>query len=124
MGMPFRRRSTAAVLAALLFLQAAIAVVACERPARAAAMALAMTQRAAHADHHGAQGNPDLCLARCGSQDQTRGKAHFNLPDLALHPGLVIRLALEEASQPREDSPTLLTAIEPPPRILFQSFLL
>ena len=122
-----RRRFTAAgllALAGMLFFQAAIGLASCQLPVRTAAKVIA----AAQAEHsqmakprHEADRDAHLCVARCGSRDQSFGKGLFNPPDLA---GPTMPFAKRSlAVITRWEQPQLLAA-GPPARILFQSFLL
>jgi len=119
-----RRRSLAATLSALagmLFLQAAIAFAPCELPGRSAATAMAATM-AAMPDCHEADA-VNLCLAHCASEDQTLFKVPLELPDLALPAAAPIAFIRPRFS-PVKATPAYFAAAGPPPRILFQSFLL
>ena len=119
-----RRRSFAAALAALagmLFLQVAVAFAPCEVPDRSAAMARAVAMAAMPDCHEADEAN--LCLAHCTSEDQTILKVQLELPQLALPaatPLPVFSGNFLTAEKPRPH----LVAAGPPPRILFQSFLL
>ena len=119
-----RRRSLAATLAALagmLFLQAAIAFAPCELPGRSAATAMAATM-AAMPDCHEADA-ANLCLAHCASEDQTLFKVQLELPGHVLPAAAPIAF-IRPGFSPVKAAPAYLVAAGPPPRILFQSFLL
>ena len=114
------RFSAVAALAGMLFLQAAIAFAACEMPGGAG---MAAMQAAAMPDCH-EQGDdpPNLCLAHCQSQDQTLSKLQPQLPDLAQPPSAIM---VWQPPRPLDVSVARLVPLAaPPPRILFQSFLL
>lgn len=119
---PRARMAALFALAGMLFLQAAIALAACELPGRSAAMAVA--QHAADMPEcHEADADGSLCLAHCQGEEQRLVKVPAT-PDLTAHPGHVLRLAKAPA---RLSSPPVaphVGAAGPPPRILYQSFLL
>jgi len=120
-----RRRSLAAALAALagmLFLQAAIAFSPCEMPGRSAAMARAAAMAAMPDCPEADQAN--LCLAHCASEDQTLIKVSLELPELAVPSAAPVFGLQKKISAAAEKPAPYLAAAGPPPRILFQSFLL
>ena len=120
-----RRRSLAAALAALagmLFLQAAIAFAPCELHGRSAAMARAVAMAAMPDCHEADEAN--LCLAHCTSEDQTILKVQLDLPDLAAPAAVAVGFAPKTVVVEAARADTPLAAAGPPPRILFQSFLL
>ena len=108
----------------MLFLQAAIAFAACEMPAGAMA---GMHGATMHGDampdcHEQPDDPPNLCLAHCQSEDQTLTKLQPQLPDLAQS-----RAAIMVWQPPRPVYVPIAAFVPlaaPPPRILFQSFLL
>ena len=110
-----------AALAGMLFLQAALAFAECELPGNAAGMA-AMQAAAMPDCHDQANDAPGLCLAHCQSQDQTLNKLQAQLADLAPPQSPVM------VWQPPRPRPLPVERVAPlaapPPRILFQSFLL
>ena len=119
------RRSVATALVALagmLFLQAAIAFAPCELPGRSAATASAVAM-AGMPDCQEAEA-ANLCLAHCTGEDQALFKVPLDVPQLVLpaagwrfaSPGKIILATARPAAY--------LAAAGPPPRILFQSFLL
>lgn len=120
-----RRRSFAAAVAALaglLFLQAAIAFAPCELPGRSAATAVAASMAGMPGCHEAEQAN--LCLAHCAAEDQAVLKVQLDLPDLAAPvaqpPMAVVRMDVSAVTE----APPYFGSAGPPPRILFQSFLL
>jgi hypothetical protein len=120
-----RRHSLASALAALaglLFLQAAIAFAPCELPGRSAATAIAAAMAGMPDCHEADQAN--LCLAHCASEDQAVIKVQLDLPDLAAPEALPPMAVVGKHVPPAIDAPPYLAAAGPPPRILFQSFLL
>lgn len=116
-----RFRSLAALLAlgGMMFLQAATALAACERPAMGLA---AMHAAAAMPDCHEAGAPEPLCLAHCQNEDQTLGKLPPGVPDLAEPRLLMTELPVPRHAEPR--SPPVFALPAPPRRILFQSFQL
>lgn len=119
-----RRRSLAATLAALagmLFLQAAIAFAPCELPGRSAATASAVAM-AGMPDCDEAEA-ANLCLAHCTGEDQALMKVPLDVPPLVL-PAALPAAAVAQAVPIVRCKPAYLAAAGPPPRILFQSFLL
>lgn len=117
-----RLASSVAALAGMLFLQAAIAFAPCDLPGRSAAMAHAVAMAAMPDCHEADEAN--LCLAHCASEDQTVMKVQLALPDLALPAAMPIGVAPENAFPAVQSPRAQLAAAGPPPRILFQSFLL
>ena len=117
-----RRRLAGAVvaLAGMLFLQAAVALAPCETPGRSAALARAAAMAAMPQCPESDQAS--LCLAHCASEDQTILKVALELPQLVVPaapvPAFPANLPTAEKPAPH------LAAAGPPPRILFQSFLL
>ncbi len=105
----------------MLFLQAAIAFAACEAPGRSAAMTRAVAMASMADCHQG--GDEALCLAHCASQDEAVFKAQLTLPVLAAPSQFLVAVAREPVASivPIVGSHH---AAGPPPRILFQSFLL
>ena len=127
--MSVRRRSRFAALAALagmLFLQVALAFADCDlssgadRPAMAAAM-----MQPAMADCHEADKDTHLCLAHCQGEERTIGKPQAALPDLsAAAMGWGVAWWQPAVRSGYRMTHGLSAAIGPPPRILYQSFLL
>lgn len=107
-------------MVAMLFLQAAAALAVCE-PARPGAGMAAM-QASAMPDCHEADEPQALCHAHCQGEDQAVGKVQPDLPGVA-PAASSIRNFEPFAEAP---APTALPRAfaGPPPRILFQSFLL
>ena len=114
------RFSALAALAGMLFLQAAIAFAPCEMPENAG---MAAMQAEAMPDcHEQADDAPNLCLAHCQSQDQTLSKLQPQLPDLAQPQSVII--AWQPSRPAHVPAVRVVPLAAPPPRILFQSFLL
>jgi hypothetical protein len=105
----------------MLFLQAAIAFAPCELPGRSAATTMAVAMAGMPECHETGQAN--LCLAHCASEDQTILKVQLELPQLALPAAAPALVAKPFPAIARKPAP-YLAAAGPPPRILFQSFLL
>lgn len=119
-----RRRSLASALAALaglLFLQAAIAFAPCEMPGRSAATTMAAAMAGMPDCHEADQAN--LCLAHCASEDQAVLKIQIDVPDLVA-PAVIPMAAVRQNVSIAVAIPIYRAAAGPPPRILFQSFLL
>ena len=115
-----KRFSALTAIAAMLFLQAAIAFAECEMPAGGG---IAAMHGGAGPDCHDQAGDAqNLCLAHCQSQDQVLSTLQPQLLDLAA-PRAVVTV-----SQPPRSLYVPVVAFvplaAPPPRILFQSFLL
>lgn len=123
----FPRRSllriTRLVLGAFLLAQAALAMAACEWGMRDAARAVAMAGGAANAPCHEvgeASADAGLCLTHCLGAQQSLGKPFVALPQFRFDAALpVAPAALIDFRRERP-----LAAAPPPPRILFQSFLI
>lgn len=123
----FPRRSllriTRLILGAFLLAQAALAMAACEWGARDAARAVAMAGGAASAPCHDA-GESDadggLCLTHCLGAHQSLDKPSVSLPAVAFVAALPQAPMAPEVI--RRERP--LAASAPPPRILFQTFLI
>jgi hypothetical protein len=117
-----RLAASLAALAGMLFLQTAIAFAPCEMPGRSAAVARAMAMAAMPDCHEADEAN--LCLAHCASEDQTVLKVPLDLPQLAM-PSATPFIGLPKNIFVAAAKPApYLAAAGPPPRILFQSFLL
>jgi hypothetical protein len=118
-----RVRSFARIaLAALLFAQAAIAAAACNLADRSPAMAF--ESEAAMPCHEAPPQSKNLCLAECLSADQSAGTPHIDVPVWSGTAPLIVASAGysgRPATMPRRLPPQ---AAAPPPRILFQSFLI
>lgn len=116
-------RFTRLVLGAFLLAQAALAVAACEWGARDAARAVAMASGAANAPCHEAReagANSALCLTHCLGAQQSLDKPSVALPDIT-RVAVLSQVPTAPAVLRRE---LPLPATAPPPRILFQSFLI
>jgi hypothetical protein len=109
------------LLAALLFSQAAIAAAACDMPDRSPAQAFTLPE--AMPCHEEPVQNPNICLAHCLSADQSA-----DTPQVIVHAWCGVA-PLTVAAPERWSSRAVVwqrapLPAEPPPRILFQSFLI
>ncbi len=116
-------RISLVVLGALLFAQAALAIAACDLPRFAPAMAL-VEKPAEPSCHEAPVRNANLCLAHCLSFDQSPDSPQVQVPAMPAAPALIVEM-------PREPTPGIAAMrfrlphpAAPPPRILFQSFLI
>src|SRR5258705_12322995 len=116
------RTAARTMLAALLFAQAAVAGAACEMPDRAPAKAV--THDPAMPCHEDPAPNTNLCLAHCLSGDQSADTPQVGMP--AWNGAVVLTVEIFDRCSIRSTS--LLRYFPhpaaPPPRILFQSFLI
>jgi hypothetical protein len=113
-------------LAAMLFTQAALALAACKLDGGAPAriQASGMSEASAQPCHQPAE-SVNLCLAHCRGDKQTLDKPQVKVPapsiqQAALAVNLWPQLLLIGVSGRPAPAPT----VAPPPRILFQSFLI
>lgn len=111
------------VLGAMLFMQAALAVAACDCLRVAPAQAFAAKTGEATC-HQQPAGNANLCLAHCLGSDQKADTPQISVPVWAVALPLLVMVP---------DYPTAREAVlhralphvgAPPPRILFQSLLI
>ena len=120
----FRNIVVRSLIATLLFTQAALALAACEWVRRAPALAIAQTGEPARDPECPMQKrNVNLCVAHCLGEDQSLDKPSIAMPALAAPAFALHTIALKpHLSEPPAD--LIPTAIGPPLRIRFQSFLL
>lgn len=118
-----RNRVSLVLLGALLFAQAALAVAACDWLRVAPAKALA-TKADAPSCHQEPARNPVLCLAHCLNFDQSSDRPQLQMPAISSAPTLVVVMPEVQALRVVDRRYRLPLAAAPPPRILFQSFLL
>ncbi len=120
------KRFARVALAAMLFAQAALALAACESVRRAPAAAIALAeQQAADANCHEQPGNANLCLAHCLGEDQSLDRSLLKVPPLSGAPGFVVPappVSPHDARAPHHFG--IPPAAAPPPRVLFQTFLI
>lgn len=120
-------RSARLVLGAFLLAQAALALSACDWGARDAARALLAAAGSSAAPCHGSGNSapdPDLCLPHCLGEQQSLDKPSLTVPAAAAVAVLWIAPSAPALAQRvvRRERPLAVAA--PPPRILFQSFLI
>lgn len=113
-------------LAALLFAQAAVVLAACESVRRAPALAIASAEHLGGGENCHEQGiNVNLCLVHCLGEDQSLDKPAGKVQSVTAPAILFVQTplrAMQFSRAPR--SVTVPPATAPPPRILFQSFLI
>ena len=122
MTSPPRLVGTAIALAGILFLQVAIALAACKLPDRAAALA-SVAAMASMPDCQGAE-QVSLGLAHCASEQPALVTPQTEHPALALATEVPPALVLAHAVVLPNVRSALPPTAGPPPRILFQTFLL
>jgi hypothetical protein len=117
-----RRRILARIarflVAVLAFAQGALAFAGCEMPQRAPAAALA------EQPCHEPAIEPNLCLAHCLAEDQSLDKPAMGVPAMPQAPVLAIPATFVSWALPLRLSRQSALPGGPPPRILFQSFLI
>lgn len=110
---------------AMLFAQAALALVSCELIRRTPAHALAMAlEDAQAAPCHEPAKNVNLCLAHCRGDDQTLDKPLVKVPLASLESLPAVRLTQEPQEAGRASARLPMPIVGPPRRILFQSLLI
>ena len=111
------------LIAALLFAQGALALAACDWVRRAPALAVSQAGEGG-AGCMERMRNVNLCVGHCLGEEQSLDKPSIPMPALAAAPGFVLH-GISLASHQRARAAALFpTAIRPPLRIRFQSFLL
>jgi hypothetical protein len=110
-----------AALAAMLFAQAAIALASCNSYRSQSHALMVAAQAAQPAPCHAPAENTGLCLAHCQSGDQTLDKHQVKVPELFVHPVLVLRGLPTQTARALVAARLPAPAAGPPPRILFQS---
>ena len=123
-----RRISTAAAtaaLAAMLFAQAALALASCDLGRSAASpMHAAAAHEAQAAPCHEPVDSANLCIAHCRNNDQSLDKPQVKAPVLPLAPALPGHFAHAPCYERVAWTRMAALPAGPPPRILFQSFLI
>jgi hypothetical protein len=122
---PIRRRIAGSLLCVMLFAQAALAAAACDLPA--SSPVLAFTQKTdAPSCHEAPERNANLCLTHCLSSDQSADIPKVDVPALVAGPVLIVPIGdVRGAPNARQrQRHALPRPAAPPPRILFQSFLI
>jgi hypothetical protein len=107
------------ILAAMLYTQAALALAPCEEVERSAARAIAESAQTCHEPEQ----SPNLCVSEClaGDQNQYTPAIPVFAPPAA--PVLIAAAAFPQPL-PEHVLAIPLRATHPPPRILFQTFLI
>jgi len=118
-----RYRIAQVLLGALLFAQAALAVAACDWLRVAPAMALA-AKAGQPTCHEEPARNANLCLAHCLSFDQSPDTPQLQVVAIPASPALVVPMPDGRAIGVVDSRFRFPRAAAPPPRILFQSFLI
>ena len=115
-----------AALAAMLFVQAALALASCEPLQRARSHGSAMTLGNDDVPPcHEAAKSVHVCLVHCQSGDQTLDKPQVKVPPLVFStPMLAVREWLEPHQAAAAGARLPLPVAGPPRRILFQSLLI
>lgn len=118
-----RYRVSRVVLGVLLFAQAALAFAACDwlRVAPAMALTAKVDQPTCHEEP---ARNANLCLAHCLSFDQSPDVPQLQVPALSASPALVVAMPDQRSIGIVDRRYRLPLPAAPPPRILFQSFLI
>ena len=116
-----RRRSIARLLvAAALFAQAAFALAACDLADRTPVQAIAQSSQPCHQP----ETSTNLCVSHCLASDQSLDKPMVFVPALFAGAPLVVVRISPPAAPAHAVRETAKPAAGPPPRILFQSFLI
>jgi len=113
-------------LAAMVFVQAALALAACrfDGGAPARILASAMPEANAHPCHEPAE-SINLCLAHCRGDKQTLDKPQVKVPAPSIHQAaLAVNVWPQLQLVGLAGRPAPVPTAAPPPRILFQSFLI
>ncbi len=117
------KKIASVVLGAMLFAQAALAVAACDWLRVAPAQAI-MAKAGEPSCHEEPAQNTNLCLSHCLGSDQSADTPQVAIPAWNQASFLVI-VAFESAPLPQGSRRYALPRpAAPPPRILFQSFLI
>lgn len=112
-------------LGALLFAHVAVALAACDLVSRSRLDALAVAaQESVWAPCHELQGNLNLCIAHCQGEDLSLDKAQIHVHVLVSSFAFKSRATLAARGKPGAAARATGAWAAPPPRILFQSFLI
>src|SRR5688572_17827874 len=118
-----RRRAAQGLLGLMLFAQAALAVAACDWLRVAPAQAI--TAKAAEPSCHVEPArNVNLCLAHCLGADQSADTPQITVPEWSQPVSLMVVVFDVVPSRQAVLRHTLPRPGAPPPRILFQTFLI
>ena len=116
-----RRRSIARLLvAAALFAQGTFASAACDLADRNPVQAIAQSSQPCHQP----ETSTNLCVSHCLASDQSLDKPMVFVPALFAGAPLVVARISPLVTPARAVRETAKPAVGPPPRILFQSFLI
>jgi hypothetical protein len=118
-----RSRIARLMLGLLLFTQGALAVAGCDwlRAAPALAITASSSQPPCHEEP---AVNPNLCLAHCLSADQSTGTPQVVVPVWIDSPPIMVAVIDRWTGRAEDLRFVLPRPSAPPPRILFQSFLI
>jgi hypothetical protein len=112
-------------LAAMLFAQAAFALAACDLISRTPMHAFAPAGAEARDPNcHETGAGANLCLTHCQTENQSLDKPQVKVPALALQPVTGARAPQEPLNETVAFARHPVAWAAPPPRILFQSFLI
>jgi hypothetical protein len=112
-------------LAAMLFAQSALVFAACESARRTPALVIASAEeRVEGANCHEQEMNANLCLAHCLSADQSAVTPQVIVPPWIDFPPIIVAVIERNDGLAENLRFTLPRASAPPPRILFQTFLI
>ena len=118
------RRTAAALLLLMVYVQGAFAATLCSMQSPSAAVAIAQSNAAPCHESEDARPNPNLCVAHCEGQSQSLDKPQVTVPEFFLVATGVLHVdSLLHARQAHPIPPSAV-ALGPPPRILFQSLKL
>jgi len=111
------------LLGAMLFAQAALAAAECDwlRVAPAQALAAKASEPSCHQEP---ASNANLCLAHCLSGDQSSDSTQVTLPAMPASPVLLAPMPDKREAPAARLRHSLPRPAAPPPRILFQTFLI
>jgi hypothetical protein len=110
------------MLGVLLFAHAALAAAACDMPDRAPTQAIVQTTTLPC--HEESAKNANLCLAHCLSADQSADTPQFVVPAWIDFPPIIVTMVDHNFGRVENLRFVLPRPSAPPPRILFQSFLI
>ena len=118
-----RARVAQLMLGLLLFAQAALSLAGCDwlRAAPALAISASSSQPPCHEEP---VGNANLCLAHCLSADQSADTPQVAVPARVESPAIMVAAIYRWTGRAENLRFVLPRPSAPPPRILFQSFLI
>lgn len=118
-----RTRVARFLLSLLLFAQAALAMAGCDWPGASPALAIAASSSPPPC-HVEPAVNPNLCLAHCLSADQSAATPQLVVPVWIDSPPIMVAVAYRWTGRAASLRFVLPRPSAPPPRILFQTFLI